>query len=77
MKLRLLVTRGAGASVTLAACAAFPSLLAAVAVGVTLLVLLVFLGIALPAVWSSRPARRKAAAAVLGQILGALRRRRE
>lgn len=77
MKLRLLVTRGAGASVTLAAYAAFPSLLAAVAVGVTLLALLVFLGIALPAVWSSRPARRKAAAAVLGQILGALRRHRE
>ena len=39
--------------------------------GVAALVLLVYLGIALPAVWSSKPARRKAAAAVLRQILDA------
>ena len=36
------------------------------------LFLLVYLGIALPAVWSAKPARRKAAAAVLGQVLNAL-----
>lgn len=35
------------------------------------LVLLVYIGIALPAVWSAKPARRKAAAAVLRQILDA------
>jgi hypothetical protein len=39
--------------------------------GVTALVLLVYLGIALPAVWSAKPPRRKAAAAVLRQILDA------
>jgi hypothetical protein len=35
------------------------------------LALLVYLGIALPAVWSAKPARRKAAADVLRQILSA------
>lgn len=40
------------------------------------LVLLVFLGIALPAVWSARPARRRAATAVLGLVLDALTRSR-
>lgn len=35
------------------------------------LALLVYTGIALPAVWSARPARRKAAAAVLRQVLNA------
>ncbi|WP_328301885.1 hypothetical protein OG389_31250 [Streptomyces sp. NBC_00435] len=35
-----------------------------------------FTGVVLPAVWSSRAARRRAAAAVLSQILMALRRRR-
>ena len=39
--------------------------------GVAALVLLVYIGIALPAVWSAKPARRKAAAAVLRQILDA------
>lgn len=39
--------------------------------GVAVLVLLVYIGIALPAVWSAKPARRKAAAAVLRQILDA------
>lgn len=33
-------------------------------------VLLTYIGIALPAVWSAKPARRKAAAAVLRLILG-------
>lgn len=37
--------------------------------GMAALVLLVYIGIALPAVWSARPARRKAAAAVLRQVL--------
>jgi hypothetical protein len=77
MKLRMLITRGVGVSGMLAAYAAFPSLLAAIAVGVTMLALLVFFGVVLPAVWSSKPTRRKAAATVLGQILGTLRRRRE
>jgi hypothetical protein len=39
--------------------------------GMVALVLLVYTGIALPAVWSAKPARRKAAAAVLRQILDA------
>jgi hypothetical protein len=39
--------------------------------GVAALVLLVYIGITLPAVWSARPACRKAAAAVLRQILNA------
>jgi len=34
-------------------------------------VLLVYIGIALPAVWSAKPARRKAAAAVLRQVFNA------
>jgi hypothetical protein len=37
--------------------------------GVAALVLLVYAGIALPAIWSAKPARRKAAAAVLRQVL--------
>jgi hypothetical protein len=37
--------------------------------GTAALVLLVYTGIALPAVWSTKPARRKAASAVLGQLL--------
>jgi hypothetical protein len=41
-------------------------------IGVAALCLLAYLGIALPAVWSAKPARRKAAAAVLYQILNAL-----
>jgi hypothetical protein len=39
------------------------------------LVLLVYAGIALPAIWSAKPARRRAAAAVLRQILNAWTRR--
>ncbi|MFC7259231.1 hypothetical protein [Streptomyces lutosisoli] len=34
-----------------------------------------FAGVVLPAVWSSRPARRRAATAVLTQVLKALRHR--
>jgi hypothetical protein len=37
--------------------------------GAAALFLLIYIGIALPAVWSDKPARRKAAAAILHQIL--------
>ena len=47
----------------------------AVAVGLAGLALLIFTGIALPAVWSAKAARRKAAADVLRQILEILWRR--
>ena len=40
-----------------------------VAVCASALVLLVYAGIALPAVWSAKPARRKAAAGVLRQLI--------
>jgi hypothetical protein len=46
-----------------------------VAGGVGVLALLIYVGVALPAVWSAKPARRKAAAGVLRQILAILRRR--
>lgn len=42
--------------------------------GVAALVLLIYIGVALPAVWSRKSARRKAAAAVLAQILDACTR---
>jgi hypothetical protein len=42
--------------------------------GAAVLALLVYIGIALPAVWSAKPARRRAAAAVLHQILDACAR---
>jgi hypothetical protein len=74
MKLRLLIARGASVSGLLAAFTVAPHLLVAIAIGAALLALLVFFGIALPAVWSSKPARRKAAAAVLSQIIGTLHR---
>jgi hypothetical protein len=51
--------------------------LAALATAATLLGLLVFAGIALPAVWSARAARRKAAAGVLRQLLDALTSRKQ
>jgi hypothetical protein len=41
--------------------------------GMVALVLLVYIGIALPAVWSAKPGRREAAAAVLRQFLNARR----
>jgi len=75
MKPKLLMASRAGASAVVAVVIAAPHMVAAIAVGATLLALLVFLGIALPAVWSSKPARRRAAAAVLEQILATLRRR--
>lgn len=37
--------------------------------------LLIFFGVVLPAVWSTRPSRRRAAAAVLAQILNSFRGR--
>jgi len=40
--------------------------------GAAALVLLVYVGIALPAVWSAKPTRRKAAGTVLRQILNAV-----
>jgi hypothetical protein len=48
-------------------------LLADFAAGTGIFALLVYAGIALPAVWSAKPARRKAAAEVLGQILDTFR----
>lgn len=39
--------------------------------GAAALVLVVYTGIALPAIWSAKPARRKAAAAVLRQVINA------
>ena len=39
--------------------------------GMAAIFLLVYVGIVLPAVWSAKPARRKAAASVLRQILDA------
>jgi hypothetical protein len=48
--------------------AQLPLLLAA------LVLLAVYAGVVLPAVWSRRPARRAAALKVLAQLLGALRR---
>jgi hypothetical protein len=44
------------------------------ATGAGMFVLLLYVGIALPAVWSAKPARRKAAAEVLRQILAIFRR---
>jgi hypothetical protein len=41
--------------------------------GIGVLTLLVYAGVALPAVWSAKPARRKAAAEVLRQILAIFR----
>jgi hypothetical protein len=43
--------------------------------GLAALALLIYFGIALPAVWSAKPARRKAAADVLRQILTAVTRK--
>jgi hypothetical protein len=39
--------------------------------GVSAVVLLICIGVVLPGVWSAKPARRKAAAAVLRQVLDA------
>lgn len=50
------------------------NLLMLIAVGSIVLALLVYAGIALPAVWSTKQYRRKAATDVLGQILTVVRR---
>jgi hypothetical protein len=68
--------RGATAVGLLAALTAAQRPIVVIALAVGLLMLLVFLGVALPAVWSTKPARRKAATAVLGQILATLDRLR-
>jgi hypothetical protein len=44
-------------------------LVIAIAWGAAALALLIYTGIALPAVWSAKPARRTAAAAVLRQLI--------
>jgi len=59
----------------LAAAAVATHGLVAIAAGVGVLALLVFAGIAMPAVWSENPARRAAATNVLERILDTLRRR--
>jgi len=46
----------------------------AIAAGLAVLALVICTGVALPAVWSRRATRRQAAADVLRQILGLLRR---
>jgi hypothetical protein len=72
---RILVLMKASTRAIAAAAAAVATLPAHVLLvlsgGIAALVLLVYIGIALPAVWSAKPARRKAAAAVLRQIFGA------
>jgi len=55
--------------------AALPAhVLMTVADGIGALALLIYAGVVLPAVWSAKPERRKAADAVLRQILSILRR---
>jgi hypothetical protein len=64
-------------STTATAAAVLPvHVLLILAGGAAGLSLLVYLGIVLPAVWSARPARRRAAAAVLHLILDACTRAR-
>jgi hypothetical protein len=54
----------------LASSTSWPVTIAVVAL--TLLALLVYAGIALPAIWSRNPQRRREAASVLRQILNAI-----
>jgi hypothetical protein len=63
-----------GTGAVLSSVALDPHLSQVILAGLAVLVLLIYVGIALPAVWSAKPGRRKAAADVLRQILGALRR---
>jgi hypothetical protein len=63
-----------GVVIVLGKTAIDPHLSEVVLAGLAVLVLLIYFGIALPAVWSAKSARRKAAADVLRQILGVLRR---
>lgn len=51
-----------------------PHLPQCVLAGLAVLVLLIYSGVVLPAVWSAKPARRRAAADVLRQILDTVRR---
>jgi hypothetical protein len=64
---------GVAAAVTAAGVLPSHALLV-IAGGIGALALLVYAGIALPSVWSAKPARRKAASAILCQILATLRR---
>jgi len=66
-----------GAAVALSRAALDPRMLQFVLVSLAVLVFLIYSGIALPAVWSAKPARRRAAADVLHQILDALHRRED
>jgi hypothetical protein len=52
-------------------------MLLTLACGAAGLILLLYVGIALPAVWSANPARRRAATAVLRLILDTLTRSRQ
>jgi hypothetical protein len=63
-----------GIAVVLSRAAIGPHLSQPILAGLAVLVLLIYVGIALPAVWSAKSARRKAAADVLRQILDVLRR---
>ncbi|WP_196217925.1 hypothetical protein [Streptomyces blattellae] len=54
----------------------FPSLSLSALCAIVLVFGAVYGGVVLPAVWSSRPARRLAALKVLTELLAALRRRR-
>ena len=63
-----------GVAVALSRAALDPHVFQFALVGLAVLVFLIYSGIALPAVWSAKPARRRAAADVLRQILDALRR---
>jgi hypothetical protein len=67
-------TSGLGAAAVLSWTALDSQLSQVILAGLAVLVLLVYVGIALPAAWSTKPTRRKAAADVLRQILGTLRR---
>lgn len=55
--------------------AGYPHLVLLPTGGIAILAVLVYAGVVLPAVWSAKAARRKAAAQVLDQILSLLRRR--
>jgi hypothetical protein len=61
--------------ISAATAAAFPAhVLLIISASAAGLILLIYIGIALPAVWSVKPARRKAAATVLRLILDACAR---
>jgi hypothetical protein len=68
----LVVMKASALGIIAAAAAAFPVHVLLILLGATAgLILLIYLGIALPAVWSAKPARRKAATTVLRLILDA------